>query len=480
MYKTRINDWNIHKNLKMVQKAEMVETAKHMGAQYQPLHHNRPVQHRLTRFCRENQSAQRQPGAGRKPARGRRLDRGRSTAMTLQSLPGAAAQNPRLISPRGDARGIEEIVWNAGVYLDSYFTIGPGTRYYKASPSLATPCAQPQQSRALVRDEQAWRDVTEPYDLYNSLLDVIFLLRRGFVDPAFATAAKLNDLVQTVLQQQSPDLMTCIFSLFTEQRIVNLNIGKKFQLFVTNMAAIVLGKTHPITNVLRKLCTLESATQRCRVWCAVTDASVESFERLETPDVIRDMRMRYCFGLEDQGLVRQAEVVLDKIFAASGEMDRYTLEFTRQKARLLKKQEKYLEAEAELVNAVQMLQVHEQDILTHGKQSTSRYWRFNIDHLLFDLAVLLRQRNRAEEAKTMFWRVMEFDIASFGADHRETVLTGSNFEDFLMDEGFEDDRETLRAKCPELRGRKIIPEAFRSDQSPNERIHVPRMDEDDM
>lgn len=469
MYKARISAWKLHKNLKKAEKAVWVQKIRQTGAGGQLIYNGRPVEHRLRRFCKEN----RVPAGPLREITRHYRDRRRRAPIAVSSRIESATfdlhsffQSPSQPAPPialyGDIRFAEEIVRNVDIYMNFYFTSGLGTWYYKVDPTVPARNELTLQSQVLIKNQEAWRDIVRPETVIRQLDNALYAFRNGFIETAFQESHKALDLVKTILEQQTPTLISYFFAFFTSYRTYNTSqFEQNISQFLIDMASNVLGKTHPMMEVINHLYMLSGLVEKCSVWRAATDVLEHSFRCLKDDEPVRITQWWYGSGIRAAGLITEAQDYLDVICGPNGTIQEQKPRYMGRKACFLAIQRKYLEAEIQLRECLELLEEDEFDILAEGSDSDWLGWCGEIHGGLFHLAETLENTDRVDEAKAMWWRVIEFGFVVFGPEGVETRIFGSTFDKFLTWHGAMEERAVLRAQCPWLLSRKEIPKEFR-------------------
>ena len=473
MYKARINSWKLCKNLKKTEKAAIVRTVRQKRLGGRILHNGRPINHRLVRYCKENSvslgNLESPTHETQSPSGDRPVDfnsRAESAPRNLQSLFRAPFQPFTLIALHGGMRTAEEIIRNTHVYLDFYFSTGPGTRYYhKVDPTAMTVHRElpAQQFFILIRNEEAWNDAVDPIKMYSHIVDAFEILEKGFIDSAFTEIGKAFELVRTILEQQTPTLLSLLFRSLTYPADDSSGFARTKSQFILDMAVTVLGDAHPFTKIVHQLCKFSVAAEKSHVWRAVTDLLSSSFEVLEDSTSLHDVRYSYSAGVRDLGFLNEAENCFDVVYSTKdGVFEEQNPVYIYNKAYLKFRRKKYLEAEIQYRKCLELLKEAEREILAGGSTDSEwpSRWSNLINNCLFRLARILEHMNRIDEVEAMFGRALEFCSAAFGPDSARFQVGASRFDDFLTCYGYIEESAALKAQYPCLLARKRIPKEF--------------------
>jgi tetratricopeptide (TPR) repeat protein len=449
MYKTRINDWDLHKNLKKTEKVALVRKLKENRGSDPLVFKGRSVEmHKLVRFCKDNHVPPGDQEIATPRKRQRRLEcpvdanrRVESAPHILQSLFRSPAEPIGPIALDGGMRTAELIIWNIENYLSSYFTTGPGNRYFKVDSSMQPP--------VLVKNKAAWKDVVKAYSIYKLASDAFLALEQGFVDSAFEAIGKANTLIKVVLEQQEPNFLAILFATLLECIIRRSQLARKTQEFIL---------AHPITMVAKQFCMLSSAAGKGFVWGAATDAVLKSFGVLEKSyKQLKDTQRTYFVGLRCLGLTSQAQSCLDVVFSNEGERKEKNTNYIYKTGVLLVHQGKLVAAEIRFRKCLELLKEAERDILAGTTNCSFARWWVEIANCRYFLAVILECTGRIDEAKAMGWRNVEFVSGARGHDRILTQFFGSHFDNFLTRHGYYEETATLRVQYPFLLLRKELP-----------------------
>jgi tetratricopeptide (TPR) repeat protein len=449
MYKQRINDWDLHKNLKKAEKATLVRRWRQTGGADPLIFNGRPVEmHKLVRFCKDNHvpAGDQEISAPRK--RQRRLECPVDTKIfvesvphNLQSLLRPPAEPIKPIALDGSIRNAELIIWNTQNYLSAYFTTGPGNRYFNVDSSVQPPVR--------VKNKAAWEDVGGSFSMYDLVFDAFLALEQGFVDSAFEAMGKASTLLKVILEQQEPSFLAFLFATLLECTNRRSKLARKMQDFILEMVRVVLGDAHPITMIAQKFCMLSSAAEKGFVWGAATVALHKSFGALEDSKPLKDTRRTYFNGLQ--------QTYLDVLFFNDEEGKEKNPNYIYKMGRLLYSLHKYVEAEIQFRKCLELLKDSEHEILAGTTNSSFLRWQDEITGCRYVLPIISERAERIDEAKAMWWRAVEFVSAAFGHDDIVTQAYGSRFDDFLELHGYEEQRAALRAQYPWLLLRQKLP-----------------------
>ncbi|KAF7512262.1 hypothetical protein GJ744_001830 [Endocarpon pusillum] len=464
MYKTRINSWGLHKNVKKAEKEDLLRQVRHGTRKDQLLRHGRPIIHRLQRYCKENNVPPelskiilyqaRNARSGSHSAVITPVDSARRDELSL--LYNSSQPCPP-IALRGSIRAAEEIMWEIQLYLRDYFETGPGALYYKAKPNIGAHQADPIQTVVRVRNEEAWDGIVDASILYEHIEDASWALQEGFVETAFRSLAGASALFKTVLQQEEPKLIACLIGILTILEKYRFTALQMIWNDILQMATVVLTDAHPINRMMHRLCTLTTAREKSHVWRAVTDALGESFRLLEDSSPLDDAHDTCLQGLRRLGVIDEAENYLDVVYSARNENVEQHTEYIEDKAYLLYRKGNYVEAEVQYKECLRLLEGAEQDILIEGAVSDSWVWSFCKRNSLRGLAFTFEEMGKIDDAKDMYGRALEFFATTVGPDNTETLTFGCRYEEFLTDHGFMEESRELRARWPCLLDRVEIP-----------------------
>ncbi|KAF7508934.1 hypothetical protein GJ744_008490 [Endocarpon pusillum] len=458
MYKGRINTWNLHKNLKKVEKATLIRRVRQTGRANPPLFKGRPVQmHRLVRYCKENKvptsglEAVVHRGGQRRLASPVDVSSGaESEAHSLQSLFRTPSQPARPITIHGDMRTAELIVWNSEVYFTEYFTSGLGTYYYRPKLTIAALSGRPTQNSVLTKNEEAWDGVVNALSVAHHITDAFWALQSGFAQSAFTAVNEALDLLETLFKQQSPTLLQYLINVLETEARGDSDLAKRVRQFITDMGTTVLGSAHPLSVILNSLCTISSTIGEMYAWRAVTDSFNKFFAVLEAPDTLFNLCLCYVDGLKARGWVQEAQDYLEVMYAPEGKIEEHNVTYIGQRAHLLRKQHKFIEAEVEYRKCLELLEWAERDILANGLHSGLQNGRSYIRTCQSGLARVLKHMGRIDEAQAMYRREVEFVCAAYGPDSIDIQIATSTFDDFLVKNGYIEESTALRAQYPFL------------------------------
>jgi tetratricopeptide (TPR) repeat protein len=464
MFKTRINSWNLHKNLKKAQKATLVRKVIQKHGVEKLLPNGRPLMPRLLRYCRENKVELQAIGAATSTNRQRRVNsilaassHADAAALEVQSLFRPASQPSRPIAMYGDMRNAEAIIWYTEAYLSFYLTTGLGSFYYQVAPVEPAPQNGTVKSLTWTRNERAWSNVEDTTKLGNHVTDAMQALAWGFSETAFEAIYKAHDLLQPLFEQQSPSLLTELIDILAVQTSGDSKFERNLRQFIIDMAATVLKTEHPLSMIISIACTFSSTADIFRVWRAVTDSYDRFLSVVEDSGTSRTIRWRYYFGLVERQLIHEAQDYLEVMFSSHGVIREQNTRYLGQKANLLRMQGKYVELDVQYRRCLELLKEAEDDIMAHGKNSTLLDDYVDIGDCLYGLADSLENTDRIDEAKVMLWRLFKFDCAAFGPDSVEAQLAGAYLDDFLIDHGYLEESATLTAQYPALLRRNELP-----------------------
>jgi tetratricopeptide (TPR) repeat protein len=464
MYKTRINSWNLHKNLKKAQKATLVRKVRQKDGVEQLLPNGRPLMPRLLRYCRENKAELRAIGAATSTNRQRRVNsilaassHADAAALEVQSLFRPASQPFRPIAMYGDMRNAEAIKWYTEAYLDYYLTTGPGTLYYQRVPVETASDDGTAQSLTWTRNESAWSNVVATSTLIAHANDAMQALESGFSKTAFEAISKAQDLLQPLFKQQTPGLLPVLIYILAVKASGDSKFARNLRKFIFDMAATVLGTAHPLSMIIRTLCTLSSMADQLRVWCAVIDSYDKFLSVVKDSGTSEVIRWRYYRGLSQGNLIHEAQDYLEVMFGGHGVLREQNADYVSEKANLLRMQGKYVEADFQYRRCLELLKEAEDDIMAHGRNSTFLDEFCDTDDCLYGLADSLENTDRIDEAKVMYWRSFKFNCAALGPDSFDAQVAGACLDDFLNDHGYLEESATLRAQYPPLLRRDKLP-----------------------
>lgn len=450
MYKQRINDWDLHKNLKKAEKATLVRRWRQTGGADPPIFNGRLVEvHKLVRFCKDNHvpAGDQELSAPRK--RQRRLECPVDAKIFVESAPHnlqwllrSPAEPIKPIALDGSIRNAELIIWNTQNYLSAYFTTGPGNRYFNVDSSVQPPVR--------VKNKAAWEDVGGAFSMYDLVFDAFLALEQGFVHSAFEAIGKANTLLEVILEQQEPSFLAFLFATLLECTNRRSQLARKMQDFILEMVRAVLGDAHPITMIAQKFCMLSSAAEKGFVWGAATVALHKSFGALEDSKPLKDTQRTYFNGLQRLGLISEAQTYLDVLFFNDEEGKENNPNYIYKMGRLLYSLHKYVEAEIQFRKCLELLKDSEHEILAGTTNFSFLRWQDEITGFRYVLAIISERAERIDEAKVMRWRAVEFVSAAFGHDHIVTQAYRSELDEFLTRHGYEEQRAALRAQYPWL------------------------------
>jgi tetratricopeptide (TPR) repeat protein len=464
MYKTRINSWNLHKNLKKAQKATLFRKVREKHAVEKLLPNGRPLIPRLLRYCRENKVELRAIGAATSTNRQRRLNsilaassHADAAALEVQSLFRPASQPSRPIAMYGDMRNAEAIIWYTEAYLDSYLTTGPGTLYYQLAPVEPASENGTAQSLTWTRNESVWSNVENNAELRDHVVDAMQALDWGFFERAFEEVGKAQDLLQPLFKQQVPRLLTDLIDILAVRALGDSKFARNLRKFIFDMAATVLGTAHPLSMIISILCTFSSMADQLRVWRAVTDSYDRFLSVVKDSRTSESIRWRYYWGLFEGNLIHEAQDYLEVLFSGLGVLREQNARYISEKANFLRSQGKYVEADIQYRRCLELLNDAEVDIMSYGRNYTFLGEWSDIDYCLYGLAHSLENIDRIDEAKVMFWRRFKFSCAALGPDSVDAQVAGADLDEFLIHYGYPEESATLRAQYPALLLRNEIP-----------------------
>lgn len=234
MYKDRITKWDLQKNLKKAEKAKRIQKLRQTGHEDQLLRNGRLIVHRLKRHCKENkislevlETITRNVENGKWTSFGDVNQCTEAGALCLQSLFRSSTELSPPVALYGEVRTAEFVIWNAENYLNSYFTDGPGTRYFKVDPTAAAHKGLPSQSLLLVRSREAWNEVWEPRVLFNRVSYALEALDCGFLSSAVAKMDQAFALVEVLFRQAEPTLLSYLLAIVIAQTSHDSNLARK-------------------------------------------------------------------------------------------------------------------------------------------------------------------------------------------------------------------------------------------------------------
>lgn len=465
MYKGRIKTWKLHKNLNKNEKATMIRKMRHGKPINQTLPNRRPLLHRLVRYCKENRVS---PATLAMNSRDRRSTTPCNTDARITPAPPElqwlfkpAFQPAQPIALHGSIRAVEIVIQNINIYVNHYFTEGPGTRYYRKKFLGNAGQRSDSQAFILVEDEQAWQDVLDPVDVVNSMRNTDDAISIGFIESGFRELGNGMDRIKTLFTQQHPELIGNVFVFFFRHFPDGTKLAGKIRGLFLEMASIVLGSEHPLSIIVSQLSTLSNTAEKCYVWRALSDVLTTPFSLLEDNTLLRSMKWDCMNGLTDLGSLGEASDYLDMIVLAKRGLEKGPT-YLLSKGYLLHKQGKYLESRILHQESLENWKDHEQDVLAAGKDSESIDWFYAIGDCMFYLAIALEELDEIDEAKALRRRAFDLSCRARGPDNADTQITGSILDKFLTRHGCFEERDALRAEYPALLDRKEIPEEFQS------------------
>jgi hypothetical protein len=196
----------------------MIQKMRHGKPINQTLPNHRPVWHRLVRYCKENGVSAATLATNSRDRRSTTLCNTDAHSISappeLQSLFEPAFHPAQPIALHGNVRAVEIVIQNIDIYVNHYFTEGPGIRYY--TKKFLGDAGQRSDSRAfiLVEDEQAWQDVLDPVDVVNSMRNTDDAISMGFTESGFRELANAMDRIKILFTQQNPGLVGNVFVIF--------------------------------------------------------------------------------------------------------------------------------------------------------------------------------------------------------------------------------------------------------------------------
>ncbi|KAF7513310.1 hypothetical protein GJ744_009731 [Endocarpon pusillum] len=457
MYKGRIKSWKLHKNLKKDEKVGLVRKIQQKRAVNNTLPNGRSILHRLERHCRENKAP---PTAlatnsldNHPRARFNAGDNAAGGSTVLQSLFGPAIEPTRSIALYGSIRSVEVIMQNVEIYMNYYFIEGPGTRYYKKKFVMIA--SQHAVGQVLVDDEKAWQHVLHPQVVTDIIGEAVIDLRSGFIDLALRKMNEAFELVRRLLKEQTPHLLSCLCVLLIGWGQNTPNFAEKIYEYLVEMASIVLGSAHPLSIVIKLLGSLSDNAEKTYVLCALSKALATSFSTLENPEPLSFAHSWCLHVLRKLGSINAARDYLNAAYV--GETAQKDSPYFLQKANLLYRQGKYLEAEIAYIKVLKLLKVYGQDMSGMEPAAESSSWCGQVGLSLLKLASTLDRTGKIDEARAMWRRVLDFASKFRGPNSTDYRNNGKAFDRFLTKHGYFEDREALRAECPWLLNRKKIP-----------------------
>jgi hypothetical protein len=462
MFKARINMWNLHKNLKKAEKATLIRKVRQTREADQLLFKGRPVQmHRLLRYCKENKIPLQGPGTATPRNRQQRLQsphdassRADSAMLELQSLFRSASQPSEPVAMYGDMRTAEVIIWNTETYMNSYFTTGLGTRYFKVKSTAVAREEAPGQSLVLVRDEGACDGVVEPVTMYNHVCDAMYALECGFIESAFKAIDKAYGLVQNLFEQEAPTLLSFLVGIFVWQAEGDSNFEKNVRQFILDMAKTVLGHAHPLSKILNSLCIVASTDEKFHVWRIMCEALSKFFGALEDPGPLRAVRKQCMNGLRYNGFLKESEHYFYLLY---GNIEEQNPSYISRKASFLEEQGNYTEAEIQYRICLELMKEVEYEILENDTNSSTLEWWPEIYFCQSGLAIVLEWTGRIDESKAIRWRNLHFISAAMGPDSVDFEVAVSRLDSFLQRKGYFEESTALKIQYPCLLRRKKLP-----------------------
>lgn len=465
MYKGRINGWDLHKNLKKAEKANLIRKVRQTRGANPLLLKGRSVPvHRLLRYCKENKVSPGGLEAMAHQGKQRRLQslidsssHAGSAAHGLQELLRTPSQPARPIAIHGNMRTTEIIVWNTEVYLNEYFTSGLGTHYFKPKLTLAAHDGYTMQSRVLVKNKEAWDRVVNPFEMSNHVQRAFLALQSGFTQSAVTAINEGFDLLEALFKQQTPILVVCLIEIFETQANDDSKFARTVRQFILEMGTTLLGGAHPFLTILNSCCTIPSKIERFYAWRVVTDSFSKCFGALEDPQLLQDLRWCYFHGLKKNELVQEARDYLDVVYSPDTSTKEQDVRYTTETARFLRKQHKFIKAEVEYRKVLELLKEAEYDILEKGPYSHLLYLLNHLQSCLNGLAITTEQAGRTDKAQTIWERHLELVCAVYGPAKVEIQVIASYLDDFLNCYGYIEEGVALRAQFPCLLDRNVLP-----------------------
>jgi tetratricopeptide (TPR) repeat protein len=455
--------WNVHKNLKKAEKATLIRKVKQTRGADPLRFKGRPVQiHKLLRYCKENKISPQTLDTATPHSQQQRLQsphdassRADSATLELQSLFQSPSQPSQPVAMYGDMRTAEVIVWNTEIYMNSYFTTGLGTRYFKVKPTVVAREEVSGQSLVLVRNEGAWNGVVNPYMIYEHVFEAMAALEWGFIESAFESIDKAYGLVQILFEQEAPTLLSYLVDIFVSQAKGDSTFERNVRQFILDMAKTVLGHAHPLSKILSSLCIVASTNEKIHVWRIMCEALSKFFGALEDPVPLRATREQCMYGLRKNGFLKESEHYFYLLYE---NMEEQNPTYISEKAFFLENQGNYTEAEILNRKCLELMKEAEYEILENDTTSNSLEWWSRIDVCQDGLARVLELTGRIDESKAIRWRNLHFISAAMGPDSVDFEVTVSGLDDFLQKQGYSEESAELKAQYPCLLRRKELPQ----------------------
>lgn len=467
MYKARSRAWGLRKYLKKAEKARLVRGIKQSKPHGPFLHNGKPIQHRLLRYCKENNiswedtesTTQHGENQSQRSLAAHNSDISLATR-SLQSLFRGHFQLSPHITIYGNMRVNEMTVWNTQAYLSTYFMTGPGSRLYKADQSLEACYNSHDQGSVLVKNEEAWHGTTEPLEVTDGIHEALLALDCGLIDTAFTRLQKHLSFVKTLLEQQLPDLLPSLISILVTvatQASDNSQLARMVCDYILEMATTLLSEAHPITVILYQLSTPSLVAEKCHVWRAVTDVLSNAFDILKKPAWNQHNRLRFISGLKTLGFHDEAEIYLDLNYKPSNVTNIFKdSNYYYQKGDLSSCRGDYVNAELYLRKCF-LLNGNFESVPPERTDIRLLGWYRLRTRCSVSLANTLEHMKRIDEAKAVMTQYFEGFRDGYSPGVAHIRVAGCHFDDFLTHHGYIEESMALRAQHPWLLSRNEIP-----------------------
>jgi hypothetical protein len=266
MYKTRFNEWQIFKNHKAVEKEEVarhLEVHRKLGVDLgQPMIRGQEVKaHRIARYLREKRkadSARSEPVASvqSEPVRteltacedGRPAKRARARRQLS-----ACAISFSTIQDPGEYRDTENLLFQIDHYFNSRLEGDPQTAW-----RVWTESSRPADGATKIQYTYQRRTYTATFLNSNNLYAQFYCAAVCFIQSRFQDGWRLIQegvaMIRTCLLHEDPQFVSTVLLIVSEPALHRYSELLDLLLrYIADMAQIVLGKRHPITNMCRAL-----------------------------------------------------------------------------------------------------------------------------------------------------------------------------------------------------------------------------------
>jgi tetratricopeptide (TPR) repeat protein len=481
MYKTRINAWKLHKNLKKKEKDNLVKNLKKVDENYlarkvpqtcigHPIvFKGRPVQpHKLIRYCKDNNLPL--PANLQKASFPSQGCGGKSAPQT-NSWPNSIANDLRRLfapptSPQpsvalyGDVKTTETILWNVEIYLKNYFDSGLGTYYFEVVPAPKNREEAIGKSARLVLNKEALLNSLDPSNIYVGIMNVGYEMNVGLIKPAFRTLDEVLDQVHGLLQEEAPGLLPYLLIVLIEHGRCSTNLDRQTTQFILRMANQVLGDTHSITVILNLIGMLGSLGDQCFVWRAVLEVFGKHFQDLEVSELFYRPSQAYLELLQRADMLEEGIIYMETLYAHRGQTKFAQIDYFVDYGYLLRRKGRNREAEAHFRRCVELCKEVESDILAGQLLDHDRQLIRIQNQMCYcrsRLADILEDKGRTDEAIVLWRQAVESSLAQWSYDPVACQIDVALFEDILTRHEYTVELAALREHFPFLLDRRKIP-----------------------